>query len=295
MLEAECGAAGVRIETGLPGARDHGWGRRVRRWRRRAGRDSGESLVIATGGLSIPKIGATPFGYQVARQFGIGIVECRPALVPLTFGREDRERFADLTGVSAEVTARAGGARVSREAAVHPPRAERAGDPAGVVLLATGGGGGDRPAARSGSAGSAARVRGRRCGRWPAGSCPSGWRSAGARCKAISGPAMGLSDREMRAIAEGLHGWRVHSGGHGGLREGRSHGGRRGHGGAIVEDDGVPEGAGTVLHRRGGGRHRAPGRLQLSVGLGERGGGGAISVRFLVDSRQILAGRFSWR
>jgi predicted Rossmann fold flavoprotein len=62
-------------------------------------------LVIATGGLSIPKIGATAFGYDIARQFGIEIRECRPALVPLTFAPEDRERYCDLAGVSAEVIA----------------------------------------------------------------------------------------------------------------------------------------------------------------------------------------------
>jgi hypothetical protein len=76
--------------------------------------DDGDSwhsaaLVIATGGLSIPKIGATPFGYSVARQFGLRVVECRPALAPLTFSGEDRARFGLLAGVSAEVVARAGG------------------------------------------------------------------------------------------------------------------------------------------------------------------------------------------
>jgi predicted Rossmann fold flavoprotein len=67
------------------------------------------SVVIATGGLSIPKIGATPFGYAVARQFGLEIAEPRPALVPLLFGRADLARFAGLAGVSTEVVARAGG------------------------------------------------------------------------------------------------------------------------------------------------------------------------------------------
>ena len=66
------------------------------------------ALVIATGGLSIPKMGATSFGYDVARQFGLAIRECRPALVPLTLGDEDRERYCDLAGVSAEVIASAG-------------------------------------------------------------------------------------------------------------------------------------------------------------------------------------------
>jgi predicted Rossmann fold flavoprotein len=65
-------------------------------------------LVVATGGLSIPKIGATSFGYDLARQFGLRIQECRPALVPLTFNAEDRKRYCDLSGVSMEVVASAG-------------------------------------------------------------------------------------------------------------------------------------------------------------------------------------------
>jgi predicted Rossmann fold flavoprotein len=66
-------------------------------------------LVVATGGLSIPKIGATPFGYELAWQFGIKIQECRPALVPLTLNSEDRENYCDLSGVSAEVVASCNG------------------------------------------------------------------------------------------------------------------------------------------------------------------------------------------
>jgi len=62
-----------------------------------------QALVIATGGLSIPKMGATSFGYDLARQFGLEIVEPWPALVPLTFNAVDRERYCDLSGVSAEV------------------------------------------------------------------------------------------------------------------------------------------------------------------------------------------------
>ena len=58
------------------------------------------SLVIATGGLSIPKIGATPFGYHVAEQFGMPITKLKPGLVPLTFAPDDWKPYADLTGVS---------------------------------------------------------------------------------------------------------------------------------------------------------------------------------------------------
>src|SRR6478609_3664371 len=67
-----------------------------------------ESLVVATGGLSIPKMGATGFGYDLARQFGLKIVEPRPALVPFTFSKDDAEHFCDLAGVSAEVVASLG-------------------------------------------------------------------------------------------------------------------------------------------------------------------------------------------
>jgi predicted Rossmann fold flavoprotein len=65
-------------------------------------------LVVATGGLSIPKIGATSLGYDVARQFGLQIRETRPALVPLVLSAEDRAQYCDLAGVSAEVKASTG-------------------------------------------------------------------------------------------------------------------------------------------------------------------------------------------
>jgi len=61
------------------------------------------SLIIATGGLSIPKMGATGFGYDLAKQFGHDLIEPRPALVPLVFSAADREKWCDLAGLSAEV------------------------------------------------------------------------------------------------------------------------------------------------------------------------------------------------
>ncbi|WP_374591975.1 NAD(P)/FAD-dependent oxidoreductase [Aquabacterium sp.] len=63
----------------------------------------GRHLVVATGGLSIPKIGATDFGLRVAKQFGHTIVEPRPALVPLTFDATEWQPFAELAGLSLEV------------------------------------------------------------------------------------------------------------------------------------------------------------------------------------------------
>ncbi len=78
------------------------------------------ALVIATGGPSIPKMGATGFAYDLARKFGLKVVEPRPALVPLTLGG-DEILFRDLSGVAAPVAARAGKA-VFREAALFTHR-----------------------------------------------------------------------------------------------------------------------------------------------------------------------------
>ncbi len=81
---------------------------------------SAPALVIATGGPSIPKLGASDFAYRLARQFGLKIVEPRPALVPLTLGGDD-VLFRELSGVSAEVVARCGKAAF-REAALFTHR-----------------------------------------------------------------------------------------------------------------------------------------------------------------------------
>jgi predicted Rossmann fold flavoprotein len=101
MLKAECEAARVQIVLKC----------QIREVQRStefvAITESGEFrapvLVVATGGLSIPKIGATAFGYDLARQFGLKIVTPRPALVPLTFRPKDRANYCDLAGVSARV------------------------------------------------------------------------------------------------------------------------------------------------------------------------------------------------
>jgi len=108
MLEAECRAVGVRIQTNVnveQVSRENNFLLRA------TGDDDefrAESLVVATGGLSIPKMGATGFGYDLARQFGLKIVEPRPALVPFTFNKDDATHFCDLAGVSAEVVASVG-------------------------------------------------------------------------------------------------------------------------------------------------------------------------------------------
>ncbi|HSK43925.1 MAG TPA: NAD(P)/FAD-dependent oxidoreductase [Candidatus Binatia bacterium] len=106
MLEAECRDVGVRIQTNVnveQVSKEDGF-------LVRAGDDEfhAESLAVATGGLSIPRMGATGFGYDLARKFGLKIVEPRPALVPLTLNKDDAAHFCDLAGVSAEVVASIG-------------------------------------------------------------------------------------------------------------------------------------------------------------------------------------------
>jgi predicted Rossmann fold flavoprotein len=106
MLERECADAGVRVIVGaqvISVVRDGYF-----RVETAAITFEAEAVVIATGGLSIPKMGATDFGYRLAEQFGLRIVECRPGLVPLMFSAEDRQHWCDLAGVSAEVVAEAG-------------------------------------------------------------------------------------------------------------------------------------------------------------------------------------------
>lgn len=69
-----------------------------------------QSLVIATGGLSMPKLGATPFGYKIAEQFGLEVISTTAGLVPFTLHKEDKEAFAELSGIAvpAEITAQDG-------------------------------------------------------------------------------------------------------------------------------------------------------------------------------------------
>jgi predicted Rossmann fold flavoprotein len=103
MLDAECNAVGARIflNTKI---------REIKRLdlfqvRTETAEFHAPVLVVATGGLSIPQMGATALGYQVARQFGLNMVKPRPALVPLVLGAKDQERYCGLAGVSAEVVA----------------------------------------------------------------------------------------------------------------------------------------------------------------------------------------------
>lgn len=69
---------------------------------------SAAALVVATGGLSIPKMGATPYGYEIAKKFGLAIRQTHPALVPFILSEKDRQHYCDLSGLSTEVIASIG-------------------------------------------------------------------------------------------------------------------------------------------------------------------------------------------
>ena len=109
MLVSECRRAGVvfGFNTDITGIeqRDANTGFRIR--------TAGEkihtpSLVLATGGVSIPVAGASPFGYKMAEQFGIPVVPPRPGLVPLTLQPRDKERLSPLAGISVKARVRTG-------------------------------------------------------------------------------------------------------------------------------------------------------------------------------------------
>jgi predicted Rossmann fold flavoprotein len=178
-----------------------------------AGAISCTSLVIATGGLSIPKMGATVFGYRIAEQFGIQIQPCRPALVPLTFAGPDLQRYCDLSGVSTEVVASAGG-RSFREKMLITHRGLSGpailqissywtpGEPVSIDLLP--------------GLDAAAELQKRKLsGDWAElRSILAEWlprRLADRWCElhAPSRPIATISDRDLQAIAAALHNWQI--------------------------------------------------------------------------------------
>ncbi|MFL6256067.1 MAG: NAD(P)/FAD-dependent oxidoreductase [Pyrinomonadaceae bacterium] len=116
MLLAECDAAGVRIVNGCrveEVRKDE-----VFRVKTSRGEFESESLVVATGGLSIPKLGATDFGYRLARQFGLKVVQTEPALVPLTLAPRDLASFQSLSGIAVPAVVRCVGAEFAENVLV---------------------------------------------------------------------------------------------------------------------------------------------------------------------------------
>lgn len=99
MLLAECANTGVivQLNTSIENIELHADNFHLKT---NQGNFKGQSLVVATGGLSIPKMGASPFGYKVAQQFGISVIPTRAGLVPFSLQSDDKDKFSPLSGIA---------------------------------------------------------------------------------------------------------------------------------------------------------------------------------------------------
>lgn len=170
-----------------------------------------ESLVVATGGLSIPQLGATGFGYDLAAQFGIGRVAVRPGLVPLTFSGADKAFCQQLAGVSVEATVSAGGSSftenvlfthrgLSGPAILQVSTAWPAGQPVRVDLA---------PRVAMSQVLDDARTESRELVSVLSDYLPKRFAQAWCASFAQSRPMHRYSAEQLRSIAERLHGWEL--------------------------------------------------------------------------------------
>ena len=210
MLKSECDRG--RVEWRMPCAVD-GIAREGDGWRVATpmGAVRAHSVVVATGGLTVPKIGATPFGYRIAEQFGLAIVPPTPALVPLALPPETLARFGDLSGVSVEVEASCGGGRfrenllfthrgLSGPAILQISSYWNGKEPLAINLLP----GIDADAWLAGERASSARLDSVLAQRLPQ-------RFAQQWCAALDAslPMKQLSDKRLREIAASLRAWKL--------------------------------------------------------------------------------------
>ena len=249
---------------------------------------SAPALVIATGGLSIPKIGATDLGQRLARQFGLKVTELRPGLVPLTFDGAAWAPYAQLAGLALPVAISTGVKKLrttfhedllfthrglSGPAVLQISSYWRPGTPIVIDLL---------PGVDLAAELADAKARGARkliagvLAAWLPQRLADAWAQR---------QGAGATGRAPVALA-------AHAHGHRGLQESRGHRGRRRYAWPVVANHGGQGAARSVLHRRGGRRDRLAGRLQLSMGLGQRacvrrGAGGAQGGGFMNKKRLI--------
>jgi predicted Rossmann fold flavoprotein len=215
MLESRCAAAGVASWLGCPVAAvaaRPGGGFTVETPR---GAVRTASLVVATGGLSYAKLGASGFGLDLARRFGLGVVPPRPALVPFVFAGGERDAFGALAGVSLDAAIASGGTRragkllfthrgLSGPVALQASLRWRPGEALSIDLL-------------PGTDVLARLVARRRGGTDPAAALAAllPKRLARAWCAraGLTRPLDQTPERELQAIAAGLHDWRLVPGG----------------------------------------------------------------------------------
>ena len=210
MLRAECDANGVEWQMPCDVSATEKTGDRFAVKTDR-GEFRGASLVIATGGLSVPKLGASPFGYRVAERFGLAIVAPRPGLVPLAFDAQELARYGDLSGVSVDAVVTCNGGRfrenllfthrgLSGPAILQISSYWTPGEPIHIDLLPE----------RSGEAILFANRRSRAL---PATVLSEALprRFAQQWCEAMGAtqPIDQMSDKALRALAEALHDWQV--------------------------------------------------------------------------------------
>jgi len=220
MLRSECDEAGVEwlMPASVTSVAEDG-GRFV--VATDCGRVDSASLVIATGGLSIPKLGASPLGYRIAEQFGLAVVPPRPGLVPLVFDPSEVERWGDLAGVSLDAAVTCGMGRF-RESLLFTHRGLSgpsilqissywSADLAVHVDLLP-----DRDAASLLGAHRRSReLPANVLAQWLPRRLAQHWCAAHGAC----GPMTETSDRTLRALAEGLRDWQVRPSGTAGYQK----------------------------------------------------------------------------
>jgi hypothetical protein len=173
------------------------------------------SLVIATGGLSYPRLGASGFGHEVARQFGLAVVPPRPALVPFVFAKPDRAIFGELAGISLDAAIACGGKRhagkilfthrgLSGPAALQASLVWAPGDALSIDLL---------PDTDILAALLARRPDKAEAATVVAGHLPKRLARTWCEQRGFDRPLNQLSEKAVRAFAAGLHDWRFVPGG----------------------------------------------------------------------------------
>ena len=235
-----------------------------------------ESLVIATGGLSIPKIGATDFGHRIARQYGLKMTECRPALVPLTVQSPEFEPFKSLRGTSVRASVRCGDAEflenilfthwgLSGPAILQISLYWTPGKAIDIDLYPEGCAREwledmKRSQPRLTMVGALKTILPSRLAKtFGDVVCPTGTK-----------PLAELPGVTIKKMANALNQWTIHPSGTQGLQESRSHSRWCVHSGHLFENHGSKLRPGTVFHRGSRGRHGLAWWIQFPMGLGIR-------------------------
>lgn len=254
---------------------------------------TGDKLVLALGGPSWPQAGASDFGFQLARQYGLKLVPARPGLVPLVFPRNRQPMCAEMAGNALPATVETGGARftdpllfthrgISGPAVLQASNYWREGQPVVIDYLP----GTSLEDFLAENRASNAQLRNLLSPPILPSGCPPAPGPAPGRNPGQ--PALQTTDRNRLRAHPPLHHNPVL---HRGPRQGRSLPRRRGHGPRLLQNHGNPRRTGVVCDRRNPRRHRPSGRLQSTLGvrLGPGLRGGLVAANS--DSGRIVFSR----